>query len=200
MGQSNRLDFEDLSTEQAVEQQYLTPFQRKVLQGILQQEGLPKKYHQRVEIMLLADEGKTQGQICQLLGCSRVTVRHWILVAKSGEAHNWDACPLGRPKMVDDQYKERLKELVSLSPKDLGYSFRCWTAQWLSKHLATELGVEIGVRHINRLLKEMGLSTRPKPMEVVDSKQSHNSNRLVISDLTEASAPNPILWQFNSIH
>ncbi|MBW4570964.1 MAG: helix-turn-helix domain-containing protein [Tolypothrix carrinoi HA7290-LM1] len=94
-----------------------------------------------VQIMLLADEGKTQSQICKQLGCSRVTVRHWILVASSGEAHNSNASPLGRPKTVNDQYQERLKELVSRSPKEFGYPFRCWTAQWLSKHLASELSV-----------------------------------------------------------
>lgn len=168
MEQNNRFDSENFS----IKQQYLTPFQRKALQKILEQEGLPKKYRQRIQIMLLADEGKTQSQICQLVNCSRMTVRHWILVAKSGEAHNWNSSPLGRPKIVDEQYRERLKELMSHSPKDFGYSFRRWTAQWLSKHLAKELGVEVGVRHINRLLKEMGLSTRPKLVEVVDFSQN----------------------------
>jgi len=195
MEQNNQFDSENFS----IKQQYLTPFQRKALQKILEQEDLPKKYYQRIQIMLLADEGKTQSQICQLVNCSRMTVRHWILVAKSGEAHNWNSSPLGRPKIVDDQYRERLKELMSHSPKDLGYPFRRWTAQWLSKHLAKELGVEVGVRHINRLLKEMGLSTRPTPVEANELK--HNSgNRLVINDLTEASEPNPDLWQFHSIN
>ncbi len=168
MEHSNRFNSENLS----IKQQYLTPFERKGLQKILEQEDLPKKYRQRIQIMLLADEGKTQSQICQLVKCSRMTVRHWILVAKSGEAHNWNAFPLGRPKIVDEQYRERLKELMSHIPKDFGYPFRRWTAQWLSKHLAKELGVEVGVRHINRLLKEMGLSTRPKVVEVVDFSQN----------------------------
>lgn len=195
MEQSNRFNSENFS----IKQQYLTTFQRKVLQKILEQEDLPKIYRQRIEIMLLADEGKTQSQICQLLNCSRITVRHWLLVAKSGEAHNWNASPLGRPKIVDDQYRERLKELVSQSPKDFGYPFRRWTAQWLSKHLAKELAVEVGVRHVNRLLKEMGLSNRPKPIETAESQQSNNRNRLVISDLTEASLPQSNLRRFNSI-
>ncbi|MEH2195455.1 MAG: helix-turn-helix domain-containing protein [Nostoc sp.] len=187
MDQSNRFNSENFS----IKQQYLTPFERKGLQKILEQEDLTKKYRQRIQIMLLADERKTQNQICQLLNCSRVTVRHWILVVKSGEAHNWNAFPLGRPKIVDDQYRERLKELMSHSPRAFGYSFRRWTAQWLSKHLAKELGIEVGVRHINRLLKEMGLSTRLKVVEVVDStRNSYNSNQVVISDLSEALPPN----------
>ncbi|MEH1778061.1 MAG: helix-turn-helix domain-containing protein [Nostoc sp.] len=135
MEQNNRFESKKFS----IQQQYLTPFERKGLQKILQQEDLPQKYRQRIQIMLLADERKTQSQICKLLNCSRVTVRHWILVAKSGEVHNWNAFPLGRPKTVDDQYRERLKELISDSPKAFGYPFRRWTAQCLSKHLATGL-------------------------------------------------------------
>ncbi|MBD3563227.1 helix-turn-helix domain-containing protein, partial [Planktothrix sp. FACHB-1355] len=104
----------------------------------------------------------------------------------------------GRPKSVNEQYLERLKELVSQSPKEFGYPFRRWTAQWLSKHLAKELGIEVSDRHINRLLKDMGLSTRPKPTPVEDI--APNANRLAIRDLTETSVSvSPEFWPFNSI-
>jgi transposase len=71
-----------------------------------------------------------------------------------------DNPPVGRPKTIDEQYLDRLKELVSRSPKQFGYPFERWTAQWLGKHLYRETGVAISDRHINRLLKQMGLSTR----------------------------------------
>ncbi len=139
----------------------LTLFERQLLQKNLQSD-LPEQYRLRIQIMLLADEGKTQAQICKVLGCSQATARHWISVAQTGRYHKWNDKPVGRPRTVDDQYLGRLKELVTQSPKEFGYSFRRWTAQWLSKHLAKELGVEVCSYHINRLLKEMGLSTRPK--------------------------------------
>jgi transposase len=72
----------------------------------------------------------------------------------------WGDQPVGRPKVISDQYLGRLKELVSGSPRDYGYPFQRWTAQWLKRHLAQETGVEVSDRHINRLLKQMGLSTR----------------------------------------
>lgn len=141
--------------------QYLTPKARFLLQKSLQSD-LPELYRQRIEIMLLADEGKSQTQICQALGCSQGTARYWITLARTGEAHNWNASPIGRPKTVNDQYLERLKELVSHSPRDYGYPFDRWTGQWLSKHLKKELGIEVGDRNINLLLKKMGQTTRPK--------------------------------------
>ena len=81
-----------------------------------------------------------------------MTARHWIFVAQSGQAHNWQAQPIGRPKTVTSDYLERLKELISASPKDLGYPFSRWTGQWLEKHLASEFNIVVSARHINRLI------------------------------------------------
>ena len=111
---------------------YLTKFQRQLLGKQLESETSPE-YRQRIEIMLLADEGNTQIQICRVLSCSPLTARHWIFMAKSGQAHHWQAQPIGRPKTVTYDYIARLKQLVSASPRELGYPFSRWTGQWLSK-------------------------------------------------------------------
>jgi transposase len=138
---------------------YLTLFERQQLEKSLAQK-IPDRYRQRIEIMLLADEGKTQAEICQTLGCCPGTARHWILIARSGQAPNWQNDKIGRPKIINDRYLQRLRELATQSPKTFGYPFRRWTARWLSRHLAEELEIEVSDRHVNRLLKEMGLSTR----------------------------------------
>ncbi|WP_245587488.1 helix-turn-helix domain-containing protein [Cylindrospermum stagnale] len=164
---------------------FLTPFQRKLLLESLQKKLL-ESYRQRIEIMLLADEGKTQTEICQILGCCAATVRHWTHIARMGMAHQWQDCPIGRPKAVNDRYLERLQELVSSSPRDYGYSFQRWTANWLQKHLAKEFGVAVSDRHIKRLLKQMGLSTRPKPR---DNQEQVQGSKIFIGDLKSATVP-----------
>ncbi len=169
--------------------QYLTSFQRKLLQKSLQ-EDIPESYRQRLEIMLLADEGKFQTEICQILGCCPATVRHWMHIARAGMAHQWQECPLGRPKAANDQYLELLKELLSHSPRDYGYSFRRWTVNWLGKHLTKELGISVSDRHIKRLLKQMGLSTVPKPNNTdKNTNQSVNSSKILIRDLKTPNTP-----------
>jgi transposase len=166
---------------------FLTPFQWRLLQRNLQ-EDLPNSYRQRIEIMLLADQGKSQTQICQALGCCPATVRHWMHIARSGLAHQWQDCPIGRPKAVNEAYLERLKELVSNSPRDYGYCFRRWTANWLQKHLAKELGIEVSDRHIKRLLKQMGLSTRPKPITTQENTiEKVKASKILIGDLKSAN-------------
>ena len=162
---------------------FLTPFQRKLLQKSLH-EDYPESYHHRIEIMLLADDGKTQTEICQILGCCAATVRHWMHIARMGMAHQWQDCPIGRPKVVNQQYLERLQELLKSSPRDHGYSFRRWTANWLQRHLAKELGIEVSDRHLKRLLKQLGLSTRQKPSN--NQENHHKSSqeaRIAINDL-----------------
>jgi transposase len=133
--------------------------------------------------MLLADEGKTQKEICQTLNCSSTTVRHWTLIAKNGEAHLWYEHSVGRPNNINQAYLTRLKELVSNNPQHYGYFFKKWTGNTLSKHLAKEFGIEIHERHIHRLLRKMGLSTR---FQVNNNSHSYGEaklSRILIKDL-----------------
>lgn len=167
--------------------QLLTPFQRKFLLKNLETD-LPELYRQRLQIMLLADEGKSQTEICRTLGCCPATARHWMYIARSGMAHKWQTSPIGRPKVVNEEYLERLKQIIHDDPRNYGYAFRRWTANWLSKHLAQELGVKVSDCHIKRLLKKMGLSTRGKPNQILvnSSPKTHNS-QIFITDLQNQS-------------
>jgi transposase len=181
MTQINQFNREQLSNK------YLTSFQRQLLEKQLKIETIPE-YRQRIEIMLLADNGRTQTQICQILSCSPLTARHWIFMAKSGSAHNWQAQPIGRPKTVTSDYLDRLKELVNTSPKDLGYSFSRWTGQWLSKHLSQEFNIRVSARHINRLLED--IKTESKLGDCLDFQQpSLRSHHLTIADLHDDRLP-----------
>ncbi|NJM74367.1 MAG: helix-turn-helix domain-containing protein, partial [Scytonema sp. RU_4_4] len=56
--------------------QYLTPFQRQLLLKNLETDLRPE-YRRRIEIMLLADIGQSQTQICEALKCSQETARYW---------------------------------------------------------------------------------------------------------------------------
>jgi transposase len=116
-------------------------------------------------------------------------------IGEAGMSHKWKERKIGRPKTVNNQYLERLKDLVSHSPREYGYAFSNWTAQWLSKHLAKELGITISDRHINRLLKQMGLSTRAKNSD--DLKCLANQDKSIsICDLPSNLEPS-FNWSFS---
>ncbi|MEY3255557.1 MAG: hypothetical protein RLZZ29_688 [Cyanobacteriota bacterium] len=176
------------------ESKFLTPFERKTLLKNLQTNS-HSDYRRRIEIILLADMGKSQSQICEIIDCSQEMARYWMGIAEAGMAHKWKERKIGRPKTVNNQYLERLKDLVSHSPREYGYAFSNWTAQWLSKHLAKELGITISDRHINRLLKQMGLSTRAKNSD--DLKCLANQDKSIsICDLPSNLEPS-FNWSFS---
>jgi transposase len=185
---------------------YLTSFQRKMLQKNLQQD-LSDKQRQRIQIMLLADEGKTQVQICQELGCCQATARHWIMMAKTNQAHHWQSNPIGRPILVHEEYVQRLRQLVAQSPQEVNvpnksyqYPFKRWTAQKLSQHLYAELGIQVTPQHLNRLLKQMGLSTRPKPTPETECDDSFASEGIQIDNLDTASIfDTSEIWNFSPL-
>jgi Winged helix-turn helix len=91
--------------------------------------------------------------------------------------------PVGRPKTIDQNYLDRLKHLVSHSPKVFGYSFHRWTAYWLRQHLLAEFQVAVSERHINRLLRQMGLSTRQR-IQICQGTPSYR-HRIEITDLSQ---------------
>lgn len=180
---------------------YLSSFQRELLQKSLK-NNLRPEYSRRIKIMLLADEGQSQNKICKTLGCSQETARYWIKIAQTGQAHNWDDRPRGRPKTVNQEYLDRLKELVNNSPSKYGYSFKRWTAQYLNRHLTKELGIEFSDCHVNRLLKQMGLSTKSKHTldKSIANKKSINNSSLVISNLSSTYVPKfSNSWHLNLI-
>jgi transposase len=182
MTQIDRIDRQQLSSR------YLTNFQRQLLEKHLKIETIPE-YRQRIEIMILADQGNTQTQICRQLNCSPLTARYWISIAKSGAAHNWQMQPIGRPKTVTSDYLERLKELVNTSPKDLGYAFSRWTGQWLSKQLSQELNIRISARHVNRLLGDIKAEGHMDNGINFSQNRISRSEHLIIADLYDESQP-----------
>ena len=170
------MDYITQSQKKTSHNSYLTSFQQKLLAKKLT-EPIGLEYQQRIKIMLLTDQGRTQAEICKEIGCSTLTVRYWMTIAISGQAHQYLEHPIGRPKTINDQYLHRLQELVSQNPQDLGYSFSTWTGSWLSKQLKKEFDIDISARHINRLRKDSNVNET----EVV----TISKGRLVINNLCQ---------------
>ena len=145
-------------------------------------------HRRRLEIAIRTHLGQSQAEICSALGCSKDTARHWMTIAKVEGLSSTYNKPIGRPKRVDEEYRRRLRELVTSSPRQHGYAFKRWTAKWLSQHLAGELDIEISDRHVNRLLKQMGLSTRPSRQNNVPQSVIKGQS-IVIKDLNPAISP-----------
>ena len=116
---------------------------------------------------------------------------------RSAKDLNWTVQPIGRPKVVTDEYVNALRELVRRSPQDYGYPFKRWTANWLRCHLAKALEIEVSDRHINRLLAQMGLSTRKGKSTVEQDcgELPYRTGQILIQDLNPSAVPE-FNWPF----
>jgi transposase len=158
----------------------LNDFQRKHLQKALANPQLSGRNRVRIEIMLRFSEGISQKEICSNLQCSPATARTWIQVVQSGQAHRWEEfCQDGRPKTLEDHHCDRLFELVKYhSPKEFKFAFSQWTAKALQAQLLREFKIDVGTRHINRVLREAGLSRRKQGIQI-----AQNHTGIKIDDL-----------------
>jgi transposase len=120
---------------------------------------LRPEHRLRLEIMLRADRGESQNEICAALGCAPGTARFWMKMMELGDIDAWVTVPIGRPQKVSPEYLARLRELVGQSPKNYGYNVERWTALDLRHQLIQESGIAVSDRHINRLLNEMNISS-----------------------------------------
>lgn len=164
---------------------YLTEFQKKLLEKEAKKNYLSSRDKKRIAIMLQCGEEKTQKEICEVVKCSPTTARHWIRVVKEGQAHRWrEFRQDGRPPKIEQRHVDRLIELLGVQPQELGFRLlKEWNAKALQKQLLKEFGIKVSDRHINRVRKEAGYSTRVKANANSDQANLSRPSKLVIQDL-----------------
>ena len=138
---------------------FLTKEQKKAMRKAMREDECPH-FREHILIMLLANDGKTQSQIADFIGCSLRTVSHWFT---HGDPENLESFRDGRGQgnnqKATPDYIDLLIEIVEKEPTELGYEFGRWTAQRLSEHLAKETGITLSSGQVKRLLKKKTIDT-----------------------------------------
>ena len=131
----------------------LTVEEKKYLQHQLKFHQHPD-IRERVLVLLLRNQGMTQQEIADLIGCSVRKVAYW---STHGDPRNVESLVdkrmQGNYRKTNDEYVSLLIRVVETNPKELGYSFRQWSQQKLADHLATQTGIKLSSSQIGRILK-----------------------------------------------
>ena len=102
--------------------------EKKNLQKALKEEERAE-VRERILMFLLLNDGKTQREIADFIGCSLKTVAHWCV---HGDPNNLESLEDGRKngnhKKATEEYINLLLKIVDEDPKEFGYEFGRWTA------------------------------------------------------------------------
>ncbi len=82
----------------------------------------------RVRVILSILHGRSFAEVAVILKISIEAVRIWVrdLLLKGMSLFNFKTSP-GRPAKLTNSQKQALKEIISRSPQEAGYSGGCWS-------------------------------------------------------------------------
>lgn len=141
----------------------LTLLEQKELRRLVR-AGVDARVVRRAQMVLLSVERQTPSQIGTLWQLTAQGVRKILIrFNQEGIAGLADRPRRGRPRKTNERYVALLKQAVVVDPRDLGYSFGCWTLERLREHLARRTRILLSVAHLSRLMAEHGIVyRRPK--------------------------------------
>lgn len=135
----------------------LTAAQRRWLRAALKTPPTAG-YYRRAVALLALDEGRSVGEVAQLLGVSRQSVYNWVQAfAQSPQPETLcDDFGGGRPTLWTEQAQALLSECLRLRPEELGYTDANWTVPLLRACLHDRIGLRLSEDTIRRRLQELG--------------------------------------------
>lgn len=114
---------------------HLTLEQKEKLQKALKREE-NGEIRERILILLLLNDSKTQQEIAEFVGCSKNKVCYWCVHGDPEKLESLkDKRMSGNHQKATEQYIEILLETIEKEPQQLGYDFGRWSAQRLATYL-----------------------------------------------------------------
>lgn len=117
-------------------------------------------------------QDNSPAEIEETFGISKKNVYLWLdrFEERGLEGALYDEPKPGRPaKLSDDQFNE-LEAVLHDSPEEAGYEgIQAWTPKFVQHWMKTQFEVEYTLRHVRRLMDDVGLSwrkARPEHYEV----------------------------------
>jgi len=125
------------------------------------QHSPESRFTHRLNCVLLVDKGHSCYELAHYFGESPRTLERWMCqFRKFGVAGLKDRRRPGRPKVLDADQLDKLRQDVAYSPAKFSYSELLWTGDLLARHLQSRYGVMLGVRQCQRLLKQLKVAVK----------------------------------------
>lgn len=127
-----------------------------------------KKATQRLMLAILYKQGPSVPMIAEWYDLREPLLYRWFNEMEEKPLMDaiHDDKPPGRESKITDEERARFETALQNPPQEVGYDAPAWTSKLAQDYLEREFGAEYTLRHIRRLLDEVGLSyqtPRPQP-------------------------------------
>jgi transposase len=113
----------------------------------------------RIHALLWLGEGKSVGEIAEVLGLGEQTVRDWVhAFVLNGVARLSDRPRGGRPSKLTAVQRHELRQHLVDGPEAAGYPSACWTAGMIADLIRRRFQVAYAPRYVCHLLDQLGFS------------------------------------------
>jgi transposase len=129
------------------------------------QGDITYKEMRRIQGVEMYKRGFTQDVVAETFGVDQGTVSRWVKREKEGGRDALKSKPIpGLTPRLNDNQKEKLKELLLKSPKEFGFEAELWTSPMVSWLIKDQFGVKYHPGHVRKLLHAIGMSSQ-KPVK-----------------------------------
>ena len=131
----------------------------------------------RIHATLLNHDGKTSGEISNLLRAPRSRVSEWL---SNYDAYGFESLleghRTGRPPLLNKNQKTELADIVDSGPVAYGFLSGVWTSVMIAQVIQDEFRVSYDSRHVRRILDELNFSVQ-RPKKILAKADPVKQNR-----------------------
>lgn len=144
----------------------LTTGQKNRLKSLMK-DSTDKKNYRRLLTVLQKSNGRTFADIAKEHGVSIRTVQRWISAyLQMGTKGLEIRKPGGTKSRITDENREIILSILFNDPNIFGYIRNTWSLRSLAKCLTEELDIPISFKHLQRILKDMGIRCKRPKLEL----------------------------------
>ncbi|MEX1257179.1 MAG: winged helix-turn-helix domain-containing protein [Gemmatimonadota bacterium] len=123
-------------------------------------EGSAKQLERRRHrAMRLLDQGRSLGEVAELVGCHASSVMRWRDAREREGAQGLKVRKAsGRPPKLSEAQAGRLRERLLEGAVAQGYRTELWTTQRIAEVIEAQFGVRYHRDHVGRLMRRLGWS------------------------------------------
>ncbi|WP_415383315.1 IS630 family transposase [Halosimplex sp. TS25] len=146
-----------------------------------------KRETKRLLVAIIYKRGPSAPMIAEWLDTREQTIYRWFdrLEEEPINQAVQDRQRSGRPSKLDDADREKFQETVSNPPSEAGYDEPAWTTKLAQRFLENEFGAEYSRRHVQRLLKDAGLTWKTPRPQLPTADEDERTEFWEISNKTE---------------